>query len=152
MRFKYEDEAQMAVDRLNGRNVDGREISVQFAKYGPNAEPIHKGKIIETPKTRLKSRSRSPKPRYVDDYRRRDYRMPDQSHGKYDYPGRERDYYPSRSRSISPDYYQGRKRGRYEDVDRFKDGSFDRHWKERPRNNYDVRSPFNGSPRYGYGV
>lgn len=38
MRYKYEDEAQKAVDRLDGRVVDGREIMVQFAKYGPNAE------------------------------------------------------------------------------------------------------------------
>lgn len=69
MRYKYEDEAQKAVDRLDGapkfltdgnicsscvlcvwivvhlwcvlfagKLVDGREIMVQFAKYGPNAE------------------------------------------------------------------------------------------------------------------
>jgi splicing factor, arginine/serine-rich 2 len=61
VRYKYEDEAQKAVDRLDGtfyltgshkficsarfeilcvagRVVDGREIMVQFAKYGPNAE------------------------------------------------------------------------------------------------------------------
>ncbi|KAL6656992.1 hypothetical protein ACP70R_004772 [Stipagrostis hirtigluma subsp. patula] len=40
VRYKYEDEAQKAVDRLDGRVVDGREIMVQFAKYGPNAERI----------------------------------------------------------------------------------------------------------------
>lgn len=65
VRYKYADEAQKAVDRLDGndhlnifyvsyfctevacllmwmfisgREVDGREITVQFAKYGPNAE------------------------------------------------------------------------------------------------------------------
>ncbi|KAL8504032.1 hypothetical protein ACS0TY_022681 [Phlomoides rotata] len=39
--------------QLDGRVVDGREIMVQFAKYGPNAERISKGR----------SRSRSPRPR-----------------------------------------------------------------------------------------
>ncbi|KAF5950820.1 hypothetical protein HYC85_012813 [Camellia sinensis] len=38
--YKYADEAQKAVDKLDGRVVDGREIMVQFAKYGPNAEKI----------------------------------------------------------------------------------------------------------------
>ncbi|GAB2299813.1 hypothetical protein Dimus_033866 [Dionaea muscipula] len=38
--------------------VDGREIMVQFAKYGPNAERIYKGRIAEpVPRTRPKSRS-----------------------------------------------------------------------------------------------
>ncbi|CAL5384111.1 unnamed protein product [Camellia sinensis] len=40
VRYKYADEAQKAVDKLDGRVVDGREIMVQFAKYGPNAEKI----------------------------------------------------------------------------------------------------------------
>eukprot|EP00252_Welwitschia_mirabilis_P023016 TRINITY_DN639_c0_g1_i5.p2 TRINITY_DN639_c0_g1~~TRINITY_DN639_c0_g1_i5.p2 ORF type:complete len:102 (+),score=27.03 TRINITY_DN639_c0_g1_i5:253-558(+) len=40
VRYKYADEAQEAIDRLDGRNVDGRNIMVQFAKYGPNAEVI----------------------------------------------------------------------------------------------------------------
>ncbi|KAK6916119.1 RNA recognition motif domain [Dillenia turbinata] len=39
VRYKYADEAQEAVERLDKRIVDdGREITVQFAKYGPNAE------------------------------------------------------------------------------------------------------------------
>ncbi|KAG6652876.1 hypothetical protein CIPAW_05G035800 [Carya illinoinensis] len=73
VRYKYADEAQKAVDRLDGwchsvspvclslnerKVVDGREITVQFAKYGPNAERIDKGRIIE-PSSR--SRSRSPR-------------------------------------------------------------------------------------------
>uniref|UniRef100_A0A8R7TEX6 RRM domain-containing protein n=1 Tax=Triticum urartu TaxID=4572 RepID=A0A8R7TEX6_TRIUA len=71
VRYKYEDEAQKAVDRLDGRLVDGREMMVQFAKYGPNAERIQKGRIMETvPKPRGRSRSRSPRrgyffPRYI---------------------------------------------------------------------------------------
>ncbi|XP_077214124.1 serine/arginine-rich splicing factor SC35-like [Tasmannia lanceolata] len=65
VRYKYADEAQKAVDKLDGKNVDGRDIMVQFAKYGPNAECIQKGRIIEVfPKTRGgSSRSRSPRPR-----------------------------------------------------------------------------------------
>ncbi|TXG52827.1 hypothetical protein EZV62_021996 [Acer yangbiense] len=37
VRYKYADEAQKAVEKFDGRVVDGREIMVQFAKYGPNA-------------------------------------------------------------------------------------------------------------------
>ncbi|CAL5414917.1 unnamed protein product [Camellia sinensis] len=90
VRYKYADEAQKAVEKLDGRVVDGREIMVQFAKYGPNAErigkrgrgevagvrtpnlmkglhaphpPSHKGRIIESEsKSRGRSRSRSPRP------------------------------------------------------------------------------------------
>ncbi|KAL0368825.1 UNVERIFIED_CONTAM: Serine/arginine-rich splicing factor SC35 [Sesamum calycinum] len=45
VRYKYQDEAQKAVEKLDGKVVDGREIMVQFAKYGPNAERIHKGEL-----------------------------------------------------------------------------------------------------------
>ncbi|KAJ0804658.1 putative RNA recognition motif domain, nucleotide-binding alpha-beta plait domain superfamily [Helianthus annuus] len=38
VRYKYADETQKAVDKLDGRGVDGREIMVQFAKYGPDVE------------------------------------------------------------------------------------------------------------------
>ncbi|KAJ6685556.1 hypothetical protein OIU79_015559 [Salix purpurea] len=87
-RYKYADEAQKEVDRLDGRVVDGREIMVQFAKFGPNAERIQDGRIAESAsKIRRRSRSRSPRRRYKDGYRDRD-----------------RDYRRSRSRS----------RGRYE--------------------------------------
>nr|KAJ0203897.1 hypothetical protein LSAT_V11C500267530 [Lactuca sativa] len=58
VRYKYADEAEKAVDRLDGREVDGREITVQFAKYGPNAERIHRGRVIEkSPRARGRSRS-----------------------------------------------------------------------------------------------
>ncbi|OUZ99323.1 RNA recognition motif domain [Macleaya cordata] len=64
VRYKYADEAQKAVEKLDGRNVDGRNMMVQFAKYGPNAEPIRKGRIVEkVSRTRGRSRSRSPRPR-----------------------------------------------------------------------------------------
>ncbi|XP_057976547.1 serine/arginine-rich splicing factor SC35 isoform X2 [Malania oleifera] len=123
VRYKYADEAQKAVERLDGRTVDGREITVQFAKYGPNAERIHKGRIIESfPKSRGRSRSRSPRKRHRDDYKDRDYyrkRSRSRSYDRYDrdrYRGRERDYrHRSRSRSVSPEYYRGRGRGRLDD-------------------------------------
>ncbi|KAL6329179.1 hypothetical protein AAG906_011640 [Vitis piasezkii] len=118
VRYKYADEAQKAVDRLDGRIVDGREITVQFAKYGPNAERIHKGRIVETfPRSRGRSRSHSPRRRYRDDSRDRDYRRRSRSrsYDRYEsdrYRGRERDYRRrSRSHSASPDY----RRGRYDD-------------------------------------
>ncbi|KAJ6826086.1 putative serine/arginine-rich splicing factor SC35 [Iris pallida] len=120
VRYKYADEAQKAVEKLDGRTVDGRDIIVQFAKYGPNAEPIKKGRIMEVfPKTEGRSRSRSPRPRYRDDYRDRGYRQRSRSRsrGRYDWDRyRERDRHRrSRSRSLSPDYYRGRGRGRYDD-------------------------------------
>ncbi|XP_071731999.1 serine/arginine-rich splicing factor SC35-like [Rutidosis leptorrhynchoides] len=123
VRYKYADEAQKAVEKLDGRVVDGREIMVQFAKYGPDAERIHRGRILE-PVEKLKgsSRSRSPRPssRHRDDYRDRDYRRRYRSRSRdryeHDRPrGRDRDRYRSRSRSRSPDYRRERRRSRYDD-------------------------------------
>ncbi|KAG9144291.1 hypothetical protein Leryth_016947 [Lithospermum erythrorhizon] len=116
VRYKYQDEAREAVDRLDGRVVDGREIMVQFAKYGPNAERIDKGRILEpVQKSKDRSRSRSPRPRYRDrDYRRR---TRSRSRDRYERDRRRgRDRYRSRSRShsISPDYRRERERGRYD--------------------------------------
>ncbi|KAE9605483.1 putative RNA recognition motif domain-containing protein [Lupinus albus] len=144
VRYKYADEASKAVDRLDGRMVDGREITVQFAKYGPNAERIHKGRIIETspkPISSHKSRSRSPRKRHRDDYRDRDYRRRSRSrsYDRYErdrYRGRDRDYRRrSRSRSASPDY-KSRRRGRYDD---------ERHCRS-PSRSVDSRSPARHSP------
>ncbi|KAK9007818.1 hypothetical protein V6N11_074735 [Hibiscus sabdariffa] len=119
VRYKYADEAQKAVDRLDGRVVDGREITVQFAKYGPNAERIQKGRIIES---FPRSRSRSPHRRQRDDhYRDRDYRRRSRSrsYDRYErdrYHGKDRDSRRrSRSRSASPVHSKGRGRGRYDD-------------------------------------
>ncbi|KAI4367202.1 hypothetical protein MLD38_022965 [Melastoma candidum] len=129
VRYKYADEAQKAVEKLDGRVVDGREMTVQFAKYGPNAERIHKGRVIEpVPRSRNRSRSRSPRRRHRDDYRDRDYRRRSRSRSRsrsrdrYDrdrYRGRDkedrrRSRTRSPSRSPSPDYQKGRK-GRYDD-------------------------------------
>lgn len=118
VRYKYADEAQEAVDKLDGRTVDGREITVQFAKYGPNAERIHQGRIIEKSPRLAGSRSRSPsRSRYRDDYYRdRDYRRRSRSRSYDRYRGRERHYrYRSRSRSISPDRGRGRRRYDYDE-------------------------------------
>ncbi|KNA12397.1 hypothetical protein SOVF_126270 [Spinacia oleracea] len=132
VRYKYADEAQKAVDRLDGRVVDGREMAVQFAKYGPNAEKIQKGRIVESV-----SKSRSPRQRYRDDYDRdRAYsrRSRSRSLDRYDRDrsrGRDRDYRRrSRSRSYTPEKYRSRGRGRYDDV-----------------RSYRSRSAESGSPR-----
>ncbi|KAE8670053.1 Serine/arginine-rich splicing factor 2 [Hibiscus syriacus] len=117
VRYKYADEAQKAVDRLDGRVVDGREITVQFAKYGPNAERIQKGRIIES---FPKSRSRSPRRRHRDDhYKDADYRSRSRSYDRSEhdrYRGKDRDSRRrSRSRSDSPIHSKGRGRRRYDD-------------------------------------
>ncbi|WJX63574.1 Serine/arginine-rich splicing factor sc35 [Trifolium repens] len=145
VRYKYADEASKAVDRLDGRMVDGREITVQFAKYGPNAERIHKGRIIETSPRSKSSRSRSPSRRHHDDYRDKDYRRRSRSrsydrYGRDRYRGgRDRDHRRrSRSRSASPDYKR-RGRGRYDD---------ERHSRSRSRS-VDSRSPARRSPSPG---
>nr|XP_043607264.1 serine/arginine-rich splicing factor SC35-like [Erigeron canadensis]XP_043607265.1 serine/arginine-rich splicing factor SC35-like [Erigeron canadensis] len=122
VRYKYADEAQMAVEKLDGRVVDGREMMVQFAKYGPNAERIHKGRILE-PVEKLKgsSRSRSPRSssRYRDDYRDRGYRRSrSRSRDRYDrerHRGRDRGRNRSRSRSRSPDHHRRYRKDRYDD-------------------------------------
>lgn len=62
VRYKYADEAQKAIERLDGRAVDGRNIVVQSAKYGRNDEPIHRGRITDTT-VKKSSRSRSQSPR-----------------------------------------------------------------------------------------
>ncbi|KMT01489.1 hypothetical protein BVRB_9g214960 [Beta vulgaris subsp. vulgaris] len=115
VRYKYADEAQKAVDRLDGRVVDGREIAVQFAKYGPNAEKIQKGRIVESV-----AKVKSPRRRYRDDhYRDSRRRSRSRSLDRYDrdrYRGRDRDYRRrSRSRSYSPEHHRGRGRDRYDD-------------------------------------
>ncbi|KAF8023523.1 hypothetical protein BT93_F0895 [Corymbia citriodora subsp. variegata] len=130
VRYKYKDEAQKAVDKLDGRVVDGREIGVQFAKYGPNAERIDKGRIVEpVSKIKTQARSRSPRPRYRDEYRDRDYRRSrSRSRGRYDrdrYRDRERSYrHRSRSYSASPDRRRDRRSSKFDDEDRSRSGSY----------------------------
>ncbi|KAK1417617.1 hypothetical protein QVD17_26747 [Tagetes erecta] len=128
VRYKYSDEAQKAVDRLDGREVDGREITVQFAKYGPNAERIHKGRIIEkSPRGRGRSRSRSPRrsSRYRDDYRDNDYRRRSRSRSRDRYSRDRGHRYRSRSRSYTPDYDRARDRDRYDDERRSRSRSYE---------------------------
>ncbi|PWZ12445.1 Serine/arginine-rich splicing factor SC35 [Zea mays] len=118
VRYKYEDEAQKAVERLDGRLVDGREIMVQFAKYGPNAERMYRDDYRDDHDRdyRRRSRSRS-RDRYTRDrYRDRDYRhrSPSRSYSPDDYKKRGRDSLsPERRsprRSRSPDDYKRRGR------------------------------------------
>ncbi|KAL5714858.1 Serine/arginine-rich splicing factor sc35 [Ranunculus cassubicifolius] len=142
VRYKYADEAEKAVDRLDGKTVDGRDIMVQFAKYGPNAERIQRGRVIEkVSRTRGRSRSRSPYDRYRDDYRDRDYRR-SRSRSRDRYGGSryrdryDRRVYRSRSRSLSPDYYRDRGRSKYDDYRR----------RSRSRS-YDSLSPHATPPR-----
>ncbi|KAG0550880.1 hypothetical protein BDA96_01G375600 [Sorghum bicolor] len=108
VRYNYEDEAQDAIDGLDGMRFGGRALMVQFAKYGPNAEKIHRGRITEeNPKPRGRFRSRSPRPRYREDYQDRDYRRRSQSRSRERYEQdryRDGDHRRHRTRSISPDY------------------------------------------------
>ncbi|XP_015885404.2 serine/arginine-rich splicing factor SC35 [Ziziphus jujuba] len=134
VRYKYADEAQKAVEKLDGRVVDGREIMVQFAKYGPNAERIHKGRIVESSsKLKGRSRSRSPRPRHRDEYRDRDRdrdrdrrRSRSRSRDRYDRDRYHRsdNRYRSRSHSASPDHSKDRGRGRYDDERRSRSQSY----------------------------
>ncbi|PIA52177.1 hypothetical protein AQUCO_01000216v1 [Aquilegia coerulea] len=120
VRYKYAEEAQKAVERLDGRNVDGRDIMVQFAKYGPNAEPMRR-----------------------DDYRDRDHRRRSRSrsrgrHSRDRYREKERDSrHRSRSRSISPDYHRGRGRGR---------GRYESERRRSRSRSFDSASPARRSP------
>ncbi|XP_073066701.1 uncharacterized protein [Primulina eburnea] len=139
VRYKYQEEAAKAVDKLDGRVVDGREIMVQFAKYGPDAEKIHKGRISEPVyKSKRRSRSRSPRPRHKDDYKDKDYRNRgrSRSRGRYERE-RERDVGKDRdrrhhgrsrsqswSRSRSPAYRRDRGRGKYNDERRSRSRSY----------------------------
>lgn len=119
VRYKYADEAEKAIERLDGRNVDGRDIVVQFAKYGPNAESIQKGRLTSEPPTSRRYKSRSPRRtsrRTFDNYRPRDSRRRSRSRDRYEhhrYQEREREYHRrSRSRSVSPSYSRSRSRSR----------------------------------------
>ncbi|KAL2634813.1 hypothetical protein R1flu_006292 [Riccia fluitans] len=144
VRYKYADEAQKAIDRLDGRNVDGREIAVQYAKYGPNAEAIARGRITEgSPRWRDgRSRSRSPvrssrgRTRYS--YPDRDYRSRRGYDDRYERdrmrePERERYNRRHGRRSLSPS------------VSRSRSGSRSRRWDDdvdsrRSRSRSPVRS------------
>ncbi|GBG82320.1 hypothetical protein CBR_g34604 [Chara braunii] len=95
VRYKHADEAFKAIDRLDGRVVDGREIVVQYAKYGRNNETIQRGRITQnTPGFGSRPRSRSPRRygggRYMVDHRDRDrdrdrhYSERDREHDRVD--------------------------------------------------------------------
>eukprot|EP00250_Pteridium_aquilinum_P000942 c11125_g1_i2 orf=1585-2406(-) len=152
VRYKHAEEAQKAVDRLDGRVVDGREIMVQFAKYGPNAESIDRGRISF-------SENRSPRrSRHRDDYYRRGSRSrsrsPSRSRGrggshrdKHRDQGREGHHRRSRSRSLSRSASRSRSPAQKRSRSRSRDAE------DRPkRRSYERKeSPFakrgSGSPR-----
>ncbi|CAN7023801.1 unnamed protein product, partial [Brassica rapa subsp. trilocularis] len=166
VRYKYKDEAHKAVERLDGREVDGREITVQFAKYGPNAEKISKGRVVEPPprsrrsrsrsprrsrspyRRRSPRRSRSPRRRSRDDYRERDYRKRSRSRSnerRDRHHDKDRDYRRrSRSRSASPDDKR-RVRGRYDDERRSRSRSLSASPARRSRSPRSA-SPLKASP------
>ncbi|KAL8159276.1 hypothetical protein V2J09_000813 [Rumex salicifolius] len=148
VRYKYQDEAQKAVERLDGRVVDGREMMVQFAKYGPNAERITKGRVAES-SFRSGKRSRSPGPRHRDGHRDRDYRRRSRSRSRdrYDrdrHHSRDRDYRRrSRSYSRSPGKDDGR--AKYDDERRSRSRSY-RSLSPRKDSPSSQRSPLRRSP------
>ncbi|OAE21188.1 hypothetical protein AXG93_4012s1190 [Marchantia polymorpha subsp. ruderalis] len=47
VRYKHAEEAQKAIERLDGRNVDGRDMVVQYAKYGRDMESISQQRLRE---------------------------------------------------------------------------------------------------------
>eukprot|EP00250_Pteridium_aquilinum_P013648 c21480_g1_i2 orf=117-920(+) len=123
IRYKHSHEAQKAIERLDGRNVDGRNISVQFAKYGREMENIRKGRITRENFNWKRSQSGSPRrPRDRDDQREsegnRSGDWQDQGrHPRHERGSsrrhRSRSHSPSRSRS--PDRMKGDDRSRDDD-------------------------------------
>ena len=112
VRYKFEDEADEAIERLDGMKFDGRYIKVQYAKYGPNAERIQRGRIgaharsrrrSPSPRNRYRDRSRSP-PRLSSYRDRADGRLGNgrDNHERHElHQERDRDYRRrSRSRSF----------------------------------------------------
>ncbi|KAJ4848883.1 hypothetical protein Tsubulata_043641 [Turnera subulata] len=111
VRYKYADEAQKAVELWTEERLWFSSLST--------------GRIVE--KVSSKSRSRSPPPRYRDDYKDRDYRRRSRSRSRdrYDrdgYHGREREY-RRRGVSRSPDHHKERGKGRYDEERRSRSAS-----------------------------
>ncbi|KAH7403980.1 hypothetical protein KP509_15G003400 [Ceratopteris richardii] len=133
VRYKHIEEAEKAIERLHGRVVDGREIMVQFAKYGPNAESIDRGRISH-------SQDRSPRrSRHRDNYYRRGSRSRSRSYSRSpsrrSFGGSRRDrhrdrgsYHRSRSRSLNRSL--SRSRSPVRKTTRSRSQSFD---EDRPR-------------------
>ncbi|KAI5063569.1 hypothetical protein GOP47_0022116 [Adiantum capillus-veneris] len=158
VRYKHAEEAQKAIERLDGKVVDGREIMVQFAKYGPNAESIDRGRIsfseTKSPRrsrhrdgyyrkggsrSRSRSRSRSHSPS----------RSPSRRGRGASYQGKLHDHgrsYRSRSRSLSRSRSRSpmRKRSRSGSQERPRRRSYER--KESPDVKRDSGSPKGRSP------
>ncbi|GBG82321.1 hypothetical protein CBR_g34604 [Chara braunii] len=66
VRYKHADEAFKAIDRLDGRVVDGREIVVQYAKYGRNNETMGRYMVDHRDRDRDRDRHYSERDREHD--------------------------------------------------------------------------------------
>ncbi|KAH7296895.1 hypothetical protein KP509_26G043800 [Ceratopteris richardii] len=119
VRYKHSKEAQKAIEHLDGRNVDGRNISVQFAKYGREMELIQKGRITRENFNWKRSRSRSPRrSRYrdeIDDYRGNGLHDQDRYPRHERASRRHRSRSRARSRSRSPGEIRGSNKSREDD-------------------------------------
>ncbi|KAJ7542627.1 hypothetical protein O6H91_09G003600 [Diphasiastrum complanatum] len=137
VRYKHADEAQKAMEKLDGVNVNGRDIVVQLAKYGRSMERIDRGRMAAgSSKWNSRSDSRSPRHmsgrHYRNDYNDRDLRRDNNEYGRFERnhsrgtgrdsrrPGRGRSR--SRSRSRSPGHSRAREFRRQ----RSRSRSFDR--------------------------
>ncbi|KAL2635885.1 hypothetical protein R1flu_007364 [Riccia fluitans] len=151
VRYKHAEEAQKAIERLDGRNVDGRDMVVQYAKYGRDMESIHRGKITQgSPKYTSRSRSRSPTRRPnrspVRGGGRRHFGPP--SHMQASPPrGRDgRDRYPGppqggRSRDTRDDYREREREREHRPRSRSRDRYERDRYREREREHPRRRSP-----------
>ncbi|EYU36505.1 hypothetical protein MIMGU_mgv1a012146mg [Erythranthe guttata] len=127
VRYKYPEEAQKAVEKLDGISASNV-FYIMIIFYSHTQEEFHKGRIEEPEfKSKGRSRSRSPRPRDRDRDRDRDHRRRSRSRSRgrseRERPrGRDRDSRHrsrsrslSRSRSRSPGYRRERGRGKYDD-------------------------------------
>ncbi|XP_024522417.1 serine/arginine-rich splicing factor SC35 [Selaginella moellendorffii] len=127
VRYKHVDEAQKAIDRLDGKNLNGRNIMVQFAKYDKNSESTYCGRITTSICSRSRSRSPRRPSRYREEYGRgRDYRDNFRGRDRYEHERSRDDHF----------YEHDRMRDRYERRDRHERDY--RHQHERSRDSHDV--------------
>eukprot|EP00871_Galdieria_phlegrea_P003788 jgi/Galph1/440/GphlegSOOS_G5279.1 len=96
VRFRKEEDARKAMEQMDGKEIDGRQITVQFAKYGRGEERRDRRDYRGRPSRPYHRSSRSgPRYREDDSYRRRRSRSPDRSR----HPHRRHSRSPPRRRS-----------------------------------------------------
>lgn len=127
VRYKHADEAAKAIERMDGRTVDGREIMVKYAKYGRNEETMYGSASLKTDRGHM--RDVAPRPR-----------SPRRSTRDYD---REHDRGSDRPRDRDSDRNRDHDRSRDRDYDRTRDRDY-----ERPRYRSRSRSPDRRRRRY----